>query len=132
MVTPYKGTGPAIIAVIAGESQVSCPNAGSVMPHVRSGKLKVLGVCSATPSALAPGLPTVTSTGLPGYESVSPQALFAPARMPAALVNRLNAEVLRVMHTPEMKERLFNTGMEVVGSAFSELISSIARSVAAP
>ena len=126
----YKGTGPAIIAVIAGESQVSFPNAGSVMPHVRSGKLKALGVCSATPSALAPGLPTVTSTGLPGYESVSPQALFAPARMPAALVNRLNAEVLRVMHTPEMKERLFNTGMEVVGSTPQELGAALKSEMA--
>ena len=69
-------------SLIAGESHVSFPNAGSVMPHVKSGRLKALAVCSTQPSALAPGLPTVTATGLPGYESVSPQALsrVAPAR----------------------------------------------------
>ena len=117
----YKGTGPAVTALIAGESQVSFPNAGSVMPHVKSGRLKGLAVCSLQPSALAPGLPTVAATGLPGFESVSPQALFAPARMPPALINRLNAEVLRVMRSPEVKERLFNTGMEVVGSSPQEL-----------
>ena len=82
------------------------------------------------PPQLAPGLPTVTSTGLPGYESVSPQALFAPANMPAALVNRLNTEVLRVMHTPEMKERLFNTGMEVVGSTPQELGAALKSEMA--
>lgn len=117
----YKGTGPAVTALIAGESQVSFPNAGSVMPHVRSGRLKALAVCSAQPSDLAPGLPTVAATGLPGYESVSPQAVFAPARMPAALVSRLNQEFVRVMRTPEVKERLFNTGLEVVGSTPQEL-----------
>ena len=117
----YKGTGPAVTAVIAGESQVSFPNAGSVMPHVKSGRLKGLAVCSAQPSDLAPGLPTVTATGLPGYESVSPQAIFAPARMPAALIKRLNEEILRVMRAPEIKERFFNTGLEVVGSTPQEL-----------
>ena len=121
----YKGTGPAVTALIGGESQVSFPNAGSVMPHVRSGRLKALAVCSLQPSELAPGLPTVTATGLPGYESVSPQALFAPAKMPPALVKRLHAEVIRVLRAPEVKERLFNTGMEVVGGTPQELGAAI-------
>jgi tripartite-type tricarboxylate transporter receptor subunit TctC len=117
----YKGTGPAVTAVMAGESQVSFPNAGSVMPHVKSGRLRGLAVCSAQPSDLAPGLPTVAATGLPGYESVSPQAVFAPAKMPPALIKRLNEEIVRVMHTPEVKERFFNTGLEVVASTAQEL-----------
>jgi tripartite-type tricarboxylate transporter receptor subunit TctC len=106
---------------MAGESQVSFPNAGSAMPHVKSGRLKGLAVCSPQPSDLAPGLPTVTATGLPGYESVSPQAVFAPAKMPPALIKRLNEEILRVMHTPDVKERFFNTGLEVVGSSPEEM-----------
>lgn len=117
----YKGTGPAVTAVMAGESQVSFPNAGSVMPHVKSGRLRGLAVCSAQPSDLAPGLPTVAATGLPGYESVSPQAVFAPAKMPPALIKRLNEEIARVMHTPDVKERFFNTGLEVVASTPQEL-----------
>ena len=117
----YKGTGPAVTAVMAGESQVSFPNAGSVMPHVKSGRLRGLAVCSAQPSDLAPGLPTVAATGLPGYESVSPQAVFAPAKMPPALIKRLNEEIVRVMHTPDVKERFFNTGLEVVASTPQEL-----------
>jgi tripartite-type tricarboxylate transporter receptor subunit TctC len=117
----YKGTGPAVTAVMAGESQVSFPNAGSVMPHVKSGRLRGVAVCSAQPSDLAPGLPTVAATGLPGYESVSPQAVFAPAKMPPALIKRLNEEIVRVMHAPEVKERFFNTGLEVVASTPQEL-----------
>ena len=126
----YKGTGPAVTALIAGESQVSFPNAGSAMAHVKSGRLKALAVCSAQPSALAPGLPTVTETGLPGYESVSPQALFAPAKMPPALVNRINAEVLKVMRSPEVRERFFNTGMEVAAGTPQELGAAVKSEMA--
>jgi len=117
----YKGTGPAVTAVIVGESQVSFPNAGSAMPHVKSGRLKGLAVCSAQPSALAPGLPTVAATGLPGFESVSPQAIFAPAGTAPALVKRLNEEILRVMNAAEIKERFFKTGLEVAGGTPEEL-----------
>jgi tripartite-type tricarboxylate transporter receptor subunit TctC len=126
----YKGTGPAVIAVIVGESQVSFPNAGSAMPHVNSGRLKGLAVCSAQPSALASGLPTVAATGLPGFESVSPQAVFAPAGMPPALVKRLNEEVLRAMNAPDIKERFFKTGLEVVGGTPQELGATMKSEVA--
>lgn len=101
-----------------------------LMPHVKSGRLKGLAVCSAQPSDLAPGLPTVAATGLPGYELVSPQAVFVPAKTPAALVRRLHDEILRVMRAPEVKERLFNTGMEVVGSTPQELAAAIKSEVA--
>ncbi len=126
----YKGTGPAVTALIGGESQVSFPNAGSVMPHVKSGRLKGLAVCSLQPSELAPGLPTVAATGLPGYESVSPQALFAPAKMPPALVSRLHAEVVKVLRTPEIRERFFNTGMEIVGGTSQELGAALKSEMA--
>ena len=126
----YKGTGPAVTAVIVGESQVSFPNAGSAMPHVKSGRLKGLAVCSAQPSALAPGLPTVAATGLPGFESVSPQAIFVPAGMPPELVNRLNQEILRVMNAPEIKERFFKTGLEVAGGTPEELAALMKAEVA--
>src|SRR5262249_14191920 len=77
---PYKGTGAALNAVIAGEAQLMFPAAGSTVPFLKSGKLKALGVASAQPSALFPGIPTIAASGLPGYESSSPLAIFAPAK----------------------------------------------------
>jgi tripartite-type tricarboxylate transporter receptor subunit TctC len=65
---------------------------------------------------LFPDVPTVAESGLPGYESISPQALVAPAKTPAAIVNRLHQEIVRVLNGPEVKERLHNGGMEVVGN----------------
>lgn len=121
----YKGTGPSVNALIAGEVQVSFPNASSAMPHVKSGRLRALGVCSSRPSELAAGLPTVAATGLPGFESISPLGIWAPAKTNAALVNRLNREIVRVMRAPDVKERLFNAGMEVVAGTSREFAVAI-------
>src|SRR5262249_7102217 len=68
---PYRGNGPALIGLISGQVQVMFPNAGTVAPQLKSGKLKALGVTSLQPSALAPGVPTVAASGLPGYEAIS-------------------------------------------------------------
>jgi len=122
---PYKGSGPALNAVIAGHVQVMFPSAGSAAPHVRSGRLSALAVTTARPSALAPGLPTVAASGLPGYESSSPFGIFAPARTPTAIVNRLNQEIVNVLHRTELKERLFTAGVEVVASSPKELADMV-------
>ncbi len=116
----YKGSGPSINALIAGEVQLSFPNAGPVMPHVRAGRLRALAVGSPQASALAPGVPSVAESGLPGYQSVSPSGAFGPAKLPAALVNRLNREIVTVLNKPEVRERFFNAGSEVVGSSPEE------------
>ncbi len=113
---PYKGTGPSLTAVIAGEVQLMFPDAGPATPHIRSGKLKPLAVTSAEPSALAPGLPTVAASGVPGYEAISILGMFAPTGTPAAIVKRLHDETVRVLNQPDVKDRLFNAGTEVVGS----------------
>ena len=113
----YKGTGPGLIGLISGEVGLMFPNAGSAMPHVKSGRLRALAVTTAQPSALVPGVPTLAASGVPGYESVSPQAVFAPARTPATIINRLNQEIVRVLSTADVKGKLFNTGIEVVGSS---------------
>jgi len=116
---PYKGGGPALNGLIAGETQVMFPNVGSVMTHMKSGRVRALGVSSAQPSALAPGLPTIASV-VPGYEFVAVICLYAPAKTPRAIVEQLNREAARVLKAPDVKERLFNAGNEVVVNSAAE------------
>ena len=116
---PYKGGGPALNGLIAGETQVMFPNVGSVMTHMKSGHVRALGVSSAQPSALAPGLPTIASV-VPGYEFVAVICLYAPAKTPRAIVEQLNREAARVLKAPDVKERLFNAGNEVVANSAAE------------
>ena len=77
---PFKGVGPSLNALIAGQVQIMFPSAGAVAPHVKSGRLRALAVTSAQPTALAPGLPTVAASGVPGYESIAMFGIFAPAQ----------------------------------------------------
>jgi tripartite-type tricarboxylate transporter receptor subunit TctC len=113
---PYKGTGAALPDLVAGRVQMMFPNAGAVTDLIKSGRLRALAVTSLQPSALVPGVPTVTATGLPGYESIATQGIFAPARTPPAIVNRLNQEIVRVLNLPDIKEKFLATGVEVVGN----------------
>ena len=113
---PFKGTGPAINALLGGQVHVMLVSSSSVMPHVKSGRLRALAVSSAQPTALAPGLPTLTASGLPGFEAYSFFGVFAPGRTPPAIVARLNAEILRVLNRADSRERLFNSGLEYVGN----------------
>ena len=123
----YKGGGAATTALFGGEVQMTLMGAGSVMPFVKSGKLKALAVTSAEPSAMAPGLPTVAASGVPGYEAVGLFGLLAPAKTPAAIINRLNQEVVRFVNRPEVKERYLNAGLETVGNS-PEQFAAIIRS----
>ena len=118
---PYKGAGPASIDLVAGQVQLAFGNTTSVMPHVKSGRLRALAVASVQPSALVPGLPTVASSGLPGFESAAMVGILAPARTPAAVIDRLNREIVRVLNLPDVKEKFANVGMETVGSAPAQL-----------
>lgn len=117
---PYKGAGPALTSLIGGETQLMFPTAAAGAPHVKSGRLRALAVTSAQRSALAPGLPTVAASGLPGFESVSISGVFAPAGTPRALVNRINKEIVAVVNSAAVSERLFNAGLDVVGSTPEE------------
>src|SRR5262249_10698473 len=109
---PFKGAGPALNSLMGGEVQMMFATCGTVAPHMKSGRLRALAVTGAQPSALAPGVPTVAATGVPGYEAISIQAIFAPARTPVAPVMRLNQDIARVLGMPDVKERLLNTGVE--------------------
>jgi len=122
---PYKGNAPALNDLIAGQVQVMFVTAATVTPHLTSGRLKALAVTSAEPSVLAPGLPTVAASGLPGYESISIYGLFAPSRTPAAIIRLLNQESAQFLKTTEVKERFFKVGVETVGSSPEEFAAVI-------
>lgn len=126
---PYKGPALALNDLISGQVQLSFAT-GSVMAQVKAGRLRALAVASAQPSALAPRLPTVAGSGLPGFEAVTMTGLFAPAGTPAAVINRLNEEILRVINRTESKERFFNTGLEVVGTSPQEFGAAIKADMA--
>ena len=117
---PYKGGGPALNGLIGGETQIMFPNAGAVMPHIRSGRVRGLAVSTAKPSALVPDRPTIAST-VPGYETMAVIHMFAPAKTPVAIIDVLNRETARTLNKPEIKERLFNIGAEVVASTPAQL-----------
>jgi tripartite-type tricarboxylate transporter receptor subunit TctC len=120
---PYKGNGPAMNDLIAGQVQLMFGTAGVVAPHISSGRVRALAVTSAEPSPLAPGLPTIASSGLPGYESISIYGVYVPAATPATIIQQLNAAIVAVLKMPEVRERFLNAGIEAVGSTPEEFAS---------
>jgi tripartite-type tricarboxylate transporter receptor subunit TctC len=127
---PYKGQAQALTDLIGGQVQVMFPNAASVAPHLKSGRLRALAVTTPEPSVLAPGLPTVASAGLPGYESVVLFGMFVPAGTPAARVRRLYEEMVKITRNPEVKEKLLKAGTEAVGSTPEQFLATIKADVA--
>jgi len=117
----YKGGAPALNALLSGETQLMFATASGGGPHVKSGRLRALAVTSAQRSSLFPDLPTVAASGLAGYDAASVMCIFAPAGTPAALVARLNQEVIAVLKRADVRERFFRAGSEVVASSPEEL-----------
>ncbi|MGZ5259604.1 MAG: Bug family tripartite tricarboxylate transporter substrate binding protein [Burkholderiales bacterium] len=122
---PYKGNGPAMNDLISGQVQMMFGTAGTVTPHIKSGRVRAIAVTSAEPSILAPGLPTVAASGLPGYESISIYGVYAPAGTPQAIIRQLNLAIVAVLNTPELRERFLNVGMETVGSTPEQLAAAM-------
>jgi tripartite-type tricarboxylate transporter receptor subunit TctC len=122
----YKAASQALTDLIAGQTQFMFAVPGSSLPHVAAGRLRALAVTSAKPTPLAPDLPTVAQS-LPGYESVSRLAVFAPVGTPPAIVGRLNQEIVRVIARPEVKEKFLAGGMETVGGT-PESLAGLIRS----
>ena len=121
----YKGGGPAANALLAGEVQMMFTTGSTGVAQVKAGKLKVLAITSAQPSALAPGVPTMAASGVQGSEITQIVGMFAPARTPAPVINRLNQEIVRVLNRPDIKEKLFSLGLEAVGSSPEQLAAAV-------
>jgi tripartite-type tricarboxylate transporter receptor subunit TctC len=118
---PYKGGGPALTDVMGGQVPVYFANMASGLPHVKSGKLKALAITGAKRSSAAPDLPTVAESGMPGYQVYEWNAIFAPAGTPPAIVNRLQAEIAKVVKLPEVRDRMLALGGEIVASSPADL-----------
>lgn len=118
---PYKGTGPAMTAVMSGEVEAIFATPSGAAPHLKSGRLRGLATGSARPSALAHGLPTLAESGVPGFVSESLHALFAPAKTPPAVIARLNREVVRTLQSAEVAGLFLNAGIEAAPGSPEEL-----------
>jgi tripartite-type tricarboxylate transporter receptor subunit TctC len=118
---PYKGGGPALIDVMGGQVPLYFGNMASALPHVKNGKLKALAITGSRRSPAAPDLPTVAESGMPGYQVYEWNAIFAPAGTPPAIVNRLQAEIAKVVKIPEVRDRMLALGGEIVASSPADL-----------
>jgi tripartite-type tricarboxylate transporter receptor subunit TctC len=122
---PYKGSGPSVTALLSGEVQTVFSSTTAIIQHVRAGRAKALAVTGPKRAAVAPEIPTVAEAGLPGYVVTGWFGLLAPAQTPPAIVERLNAEINRVL--PSLRERYAELGTELVGGSpveFSAFIKS--------
>jgi tripartite-type tricarboxylate transporter receptor subunit TctC len=124
---PYNGAGPALNDLLGGQVQILFAVPATALPHVKSARLRALGVSSLKRSPLAPDLPTISEAGVTGFEGSTWYGVVVPARTPRAVVAKLNADILQVLRQPEMQERMSGQGVELVGSApdaFAQFIKS--------
>ena len=110
---PYKGGGPAMIDLVAGQVSLSFASMPSSLPFAKSGKLRAVAVGGAKRSPAAPEIPTVAENGLPGFDVTDWQGLLAPAKTPATVIDRLNRETIRILNEREVKDRLAAAGLQV-------------------
>ena len=127
---PYKGTGPAIVDLIAGQIQMVLGGTLSTAPQTKAGRIRALAVTSLKRRADAPDLPTLNDTVAPGYEASEWFAVFAPAGLPKPLIDRLHAELVKSANDAEVKDRLIASGMDFVGGTPAELADTLKRDYA--
>ena len=127
---PYKGDTPMITDLIGGQVSLAFGTAVAFLPHVQKGALKALAVTSAKPSPIAPDLPTVADSGLPGFEALQWFGILMPAKTPPAIVERMNRELAAILAMPDVRERFTSMGIEVSGgspASFADFMASEAQ-----
>lgn len=124
---PYKGSGPALVAAIGGDIPLVFGDMGSVRPHLASGRLRALGVLGKSRTPTAPDIPTVAEAGLPGYDAEGWFAVLAPAGTPAGIVQKLNAALVAILDSTEVKARLSTSALETSFSTPEELRQKILK-----
>ena len=122
---PYKGTGQAITDLVGGQVQMMMINTIAALPQVKAGKLRGLAVTTLKRSTVLPETPTMAESGLPAFEVNSWHGFFGPAKLPPSMVARLNADMVKILNSPEVKERFASVGVEPVGSSPQELAAYI-------
>lgn len=126
---PYKGSPPALQDVMGGQVSMTFDNITTAWPLAKGGKLRALAVTTAKRSAIAPDVPTLAEAGLPGFEVGSWQGVFAPAGTPPDIVKRLNAEIVKILNTPDVRDKLAALGAEVVGNSPEEFATMVKAEV---
>ncbi|MBI4192658.1 MAG: tripartite tricarboxylate transporter substrate binding protein [Betaproteobacteria bacterium] len=122
---PYKGTGPALTAMLGGEIHIQLIGISSVVPHMKSGRMRALAVSGAKRSSAAPEVPTVAESGVPGYEFDVWYGMLFPAGTPRAIVGKANAEINRVLRSPALTQRFAAVGLEPAGNTPEEFAKMI-------
>ena len=118
---PYKGGAPAVNAVMIGEAQLTFNVITGTLPHVKSGKLRGLAVSSGKRAEVSPDIPTIAESGVPGFDVITWYNMFAPARTPRPIVQRLNAEINRMLGQPDVRERFRSLGVKPLGGSPEDL-----------
>jgi tripartite-type tricarboxylate transporter receptor subunit TctC len=126
---PYKGTGPALADTLGGQTNATLGSTASTLPHVRAGRLRALAVTTSKRIASEPELPTVAEAGVPGYETVLWHGLIGPKDLPRPIVERLNAEVSKVLQLKETAEQLQSDGVSPAGSTPGEFLAAITKEI---
>ena len=124
---PFRGGGPALIDVLGGHTKIMFSNLNAAMPHIRSGKLRALGVGGTARSSLLPDVPTIAEAGVPGYEANNWWGVLAPAGTPTAIVERLHREIDVVQSSPDLQKHIAAEGAEVVRMSSAEFGDFLAR-----
>jgi len=127
---PYKGGGPAMIDTISGEMQMMFATMPAAMPHVKSGRVRPVAVTTTQRSPTLPELPTVSETGVKGYEASTWYGVLTPARTPRPVIDRLHGETVRMLAAPDVRERLGSQGFEPAGSTPEEFAAYIKSEIA--
>jgi len=127
---PYKGGAPAMVGMLSVQCQLNFATISTALPHVRSGKLRPLAVTTAKRSVAAPEFPTIAEAGVPGYEHASWVGLLATAKVPQAVITRLNAVAVKAAHAPDVKAALLKDGLEVTGTTPAEYAAIIKTEIA--
>jgi tripartite-type tricarboxylate transporter receptor subunit TctC len=122
---PYKGPGPGLLDLVAGRVQAMATSITAALPHVRSGRLRLLGVTTARRVSILPDAPTIAEAGVPGYEAVQWWGLLVPAGTPAEIIARLHKETVAVMGAQGIRERFEHEGMTVVAGTPQEFSAFI-------
>jgi tripartite-type tricarboxylate transporter receptor subunit TctC len=130
VIVQYKGGGPALTDVIAGQVQMNLGSLVQMMPHVRSGKLKALGVGGAKRVVALPDVPTIAEAGVPGYEANNWWGILAPAGTPGPILNRLHNEITAILDSPETRKRFELEGAEVMRMSPAEFANFVAQETA--
>lgn len=127
---PYKGTGPALNDLIAGQIDLMFASPIPTIPHVKSGRLRAVAMASQQRLPAMPDLPTVAESGFPGFQAASYYIVLGPANIPAGVVNRLSAHIIKATQAPDIRNRLITEGGEVVGGGPAQAMAHIESEIA--